>query len=64
MTGFVTETVRAKQYYSDFNDYLLDEAWNIVIATNVPRTIATAKVHGLRYNMVEMFVQSDAWLSA
>jgi peptide/nickel transport system substrate-binding protein len=66
MTGFVTETdqVRAKQYYSDFNDYLLDEAWNIVIATNVPREIATGKVHDLRYNMVEMFVQSDAWLSA
>jgi hypothetical protein len=66
MVGLVEETdpVRAKQVYADFNDYLLDESWNIVVATNLPRIAATARVHGLAYTVVEVMTASDAWIEA
>jgi ABC-type transport system substrate-binding protein len=52
------------QVYSSFNDYVLDQSYNMPIASLVQLAAMTPKVHGARYNMNEWLLFTDTWLSA
>ena len=58
------DPVKRKQVYSTFNDYVLDQSYNMPIASLVQLAVLTQKVHGPRYNMNEWLVFTDTWLSA
>lgn len=58
------DPVKRKQVYSSFNDYVLDQAYNMPIASLVQLAAMTPKVHGPHYNMNEWLLFTDTWLSA
>lgn len=58
------DPVKRKQVYSSFNDYILDQSYNMPIASLIQLAAMTPKVHGPRYNMNEWLLFTDTWLSA
>jgi peptide/nickel transport system substrate-binding protein len=58
------DPVKAKQGYSQWTDYILDQAWVLVWANTVPRTATSANVQGMQYNMTEFLMPNNAWLGA
>jgi peptide/nickel transport system substrate-binding protein len=58
------DPLKRKQVYSSFNDYVLDQSYNMPMASLVQLTAMTPKVHGPRYNMNEWLLFTDTWLSA
>jgi peptide/nickel transport system substrate-binding protein len=58
------DPVKRKQVYASFNDYVLDQSYNMPIASLVQLAAMTPKVHGPRYNMNEWLLFTDTWLSA
>jgi peptide/nickel transport system substrate-binding protein len=63
MSSEVDPTKR-KQVYSNFNDYVLDQSYNMPIASLVQLAAMTPKLNGPRYNMNEWLLFTDTWLSA
>jgi peptide/nickel transport system substrate-binding protein len=58
------DPVKRKQVYSSFNDYVLDQSYNMPIASLVQLATMSPKVHGPRFNMNEWLLFTDTWLSA
>jgi peptide/nickel transport system substrate-binding protein len=58
------DPVKRKQVYASFNDYVLDECYNMPIASLQQLAATTPKVHGPRFNMNEWLLFTDTWLSA
>ena len=63
--AIATETDPAKQKtaYSQWLDYILDQAWVLPWSNTVPRIAATSKVQGMAFNMTEFFMPNDIWLA-
>lgn len=57
------DPARQKQVYSQWTDYILDQSWAFPWSNTVPRTVTTAKVQGLTFNMTEFLMPNDAWLA-
>ena len=58
------DPVKRKQVYASFNDYVLDQSYNMPIASLVQLAAMSANVHGPRFNMNEWLLFTDTWLSA
>jgi peptide/nickel transport system substrate-binding protein len=58
------DPVKRKQVYSSFNDYVLDQSYNMPIASLVQLVAMSPKVHGPRFNMNEWLLFTDTWLAA
>ena len=58
------DPVKRQQVYSSFNDYVLDQSYNMPIASLLQLAAMTPNVHGPRYNMNEWLLFTDTWLSA
>ncbi|MBO0883694.1 MAG: ABC transporter substrate-binding protein, partial [Mycobacterium sp.] len=58
------DPAKRKQVYSSFNDYVLEQSYNMPIASLVQLAAMTPTVHGPRYNMNEWLLFNDTWLSA
>jgi ABC-type transport system substrate-binding protein len=53
-----------KQLYSQLNDFLLDESFVMVLATNPPSVLTRDNVKGLRYSGHDGLLYTDTWLTA
>jgi len=58
------DPARQKQASDAWSDYVLDEAWAVIVCTQKQRVVSQPKVKGLRWNLDEMFQANDAWLEA
>jgi ABC-type transport system substrate-binding protein len=56
------DPAKQQQVYSQWRDFVLDQAFSIPIAQSLPRTVVSPRVHGLQYTMAEMLKATDAWL--
>lgn len=54
---------KRKQLYSQINDVLLDQSFDIIICSNNIRALTTDKVQGLGHRRNDFFTFTDAWLS-
>jgi peptide/nickel transport system substrate-binding protein len=59
-----TDPARQKQVYAQWIDYITDQSWVFPWSNTVPRTVTTANVQGMMYNMTEFLMPNDAWLAA
>jgi peptide/nickel transport system substrate-binding protein len=60
-----TEPSKQKQLYAQLNDYYLDQAWVLHIVQNPEHAVATASLHGLRYDDGRpALVLAEAWLAS
>jgi len=57
-----TDPQKQKQVYSQMNDFLVDQAFAVAIASASPRVLLKSNVQGLDYTMHEGFVWTDVWL--
>jgi peptide/nickel transport system substrate-binding protein len=55
---------KQKQVYTNWSDYVLDEAWASTIATSPPLAAISPKLHDLMYTIVERLDYTGAWLDA
>lgn len=64
--GLQTETdpAKQKQVYAQWIQYITDQTWCFPWSNTVPRTVTTANVQGMTYNMTEFLMPNDAWLAA
>ncbi len=62
--GLATETdpQKQKQLYSQMNDLLLDQAFNLAVASASPRLLMKSTVHGVGYTMHEGFAWTETWI--
>ena len=58
------DPAKRKQVYASFNDYVLEQSYNMPIASLVQLAAMTPRVHGPRYNMNEWLLFTDTWFSA
>jgi hypothetical protein len=54
---------QAKQAYSDFNDYVLDQSFCMCLTSAPQRVLARNNVHGLQYTVSEYLKPTEYWLS-
>jgi peptide/nickel transport system substrate-binding protein len=57
------DAAKRKQLYSQINDVLLDQSFDIIICSNIIRALTTDKVQGLGHRRNDFFTFTDAWLS-
>jgi peptide/nickel transport system substrate-binding protein len=57
------DAAKRKQLYSQINDVLLDQSFDIIICSNIIRAQTTDKVQGLGHRRNDFFTFTDAWLS-
>jgi peptide/nickel transport system substrate-binding protein len=57
------DPARAKQAYTEFSEYLLDQSFTMGIATFMPRVVTTERVRGVTYNRAYMPNAAEAWLA-
>jgi len=57
------DAAKRKQLYSQINDVLLDQSFDIIICSNIIRATTTNKVEGLGHRRNDFFTFTDAWLS-
>jgi len=57
------DAYKRKQLYSQINDVLLDQSFDIIICSNNIRALTTNKVEGLGHRRNDFFTFTDAWLS-
>jgi peptide/nickel transport system substrate-binding protein len=57
------DAAKRKQLYSQINDVLLDQSFDIIICSNNIRALTTNKVEGLGHRRNDFFTFTDAWLS-
>jgi peptide/nickel transport system substrate-binding protein len=57
------DAIKRKQLYSQINDVLLDQSFDIIICSNIIRAQTTDKVQGLGHRRNDFFTFTDAWLS-
>jgi peptide/nickel transport system substrate-binding protein len=64
--GLQTETdpAKQKQVYAQWIQYITDQSWCFPWSNTVPRTVTTANVQGMTYNMTEFLMPNDAWLAS
>ncbi|HEU0168432.1 MAG TPA: ABC transporter substrate-binding protein [Chloroflexota bacterium] len=53
--GTEPDAAKRKALYGQLNDLLLDESFSMPISPNPPNVVASARVHGLAFNMHEGF---------
>ncbi len=63
-TAIATEVdpTRAKQAFANWNDYVLDQAFLISVATSPQRFVTTTAVQGLAYDMANILDATEAWI--
>ena len=57
------DAAKRKQLYSQINDVLLDQSFDIIICSNIIRASTTNRVEGLGHRRNDFFTFTDAWLS-
>jgi peptide/nickel transport system substrate-binding protein len=57
------DTTKRKQLYSQINDALLDQVFNMPVSLYPAMSLAHNNVHGVRYNLLPGLVYTDAWMS-
>jgi len=57
------DAAKRKQLYSQINDVLLDESFDIIICSNIIRALTNDKVEGLGHRRNDFFTFTDAWLA-
>jgi peptide/nickel transport system substrate-binding protein len=62
-TAMEPDAAKRKQLYSQINDVLLDQSFDIIICSNNIRALTTNKVEGLGHRRNDFFTFTDAWLS-
>jgi peptide/nickel transport system substrate-binding protein len=58
------DPAKQKQASDAWSEYVLDEAWAVIVCTQKQRVVSQPRVKGLRWNLDEMFQANDAWLEA
>lgn len=61
-SGAEADPAKRKQIFNDLNDLLLDESFVAIISTQTVSILTKASVNGLRHNMHEAVIWTDAWL--
>jgi peptide/nickel transport system substrate-binding protein len=59
-----TDVAKQKQIYADWVDYIQDESWAMPWALQPRLTVHSAKVRGLRWNLMDYLMTNDAWIGA
>jgi len=57
------DAAKRKQVYSQLNDFLLDESFVMVLATNPPSVLVRDGLNDLRYSGHDGLLYTDAWLA-
>jgi peptide/nickel transport system substrate-binding protein len=58
-----TDVAKRSALYSQINEFLLDEAWNLPVTHSPNRVVSHKNVHGLRYELHEALNFADVSLS-
>jgi peptide/nickel transport system substrate-binding protein len=56
------DAAKRKQLYSQLNDGLLDQVFNMPVSLYPAMSMAHNNVHGVRYNLLPGLVYTDAWM--
>jgi peptide/nickel transport system substrate-binding protein len=57
------DAVKRKQLYSQINDVLLDQSFDIIMASNIIRATTSANLEGIGHRRNDFFTFTDAWFS-
>jgi peptide/nickel transport system substrate-binding protein len=57
------DAAKRKQIYSQINDVLLDQSFDIIMASNIIRATTTTNVEGIGHRRNDFFTFTDAWFS-
>ncbi len=57
------DPAKRKQLYSQINDVLLDQCFDLMYASNIIRALTTTNVNGIGHRRNDFFTFTDAWLA-
>jgi peptide/nickel transport system substrate-binding protein len=57
------DAAKRKALYSQINDFILDQAFVLMVGSNPEQFACRTNVHGVRYNLHQGIVHTDIWMS-